>query len=132
MIMGLGGSGSLSRGTVVRAATAIMAMASREASDPAATAITATASDGASDATTIMAMASGGASDPAVPIATTDVASVAASVAALAATSAEPTAAAATLPQRRLEVGRSAVPAQEVRELLGGEFLQISHAVLGE
>jgi len=49
--------------------------------DPAATAITATGRDGASnraasDATRIMAMASGGASDPAVQIATTDVTSL--------------------------------------------------------
>jgi hypothetical protein len=71
MVMGLGGSGSLSRGaSVVPAATAIMAMASGGALDRAATAITATASDGtsngaASDPTAIMAMAGGGALDPA-------------------------------------------------------------------
>jgi hypothetical protein len=71
-----------------------MAMAGGRALDPAA--ITATASDGASncatsDAAAIMAMASGGALDPAVPIATMEVNSVAA----LAASSAVPTVAAA-------------------------------------
>jgi hypothetical protein len=96
MVMGLGGSGSLSHGVSVVRATAIMAMASAGASDPAATAITATASAGASnravsDATVIMALASGRVLNPAVPIAATDVNSVAA----MAASSAVPTAAAA-------------------------------------